>query len=207
MPFTLEQMVLYQLKGRGLSDEKVLAAMGELDRAIFVPAQLRNHAYDDAPLPIGQGQTISQPYIVGYMAEKLDLRPTDKLLEIGTGCGYNAAILSKLVQRVYSMEIDVFLAKTARMNLERAQIHNVEIKTGDGNKGWPENAPFNAIALTAAPICIPQPLINQLAGGGRLLAPVGNLNQRLILLKKSHEGQISTSNLLPVSFVPMKGNK
>lgn len=205
MAFTREHMVLHQLRERGIKDERVLAAMRELDRSIFISPDLSDHAYDDAPLPIGQGQTISQPYIVAYMAEKLKLKASYKVLEIGTGCGYNAAVISFLVHSVYSIEINRLLGSKAQQNLDRAGINNVLVRITNGYLGWPEEAPFDAIVLTAAPASIPQPLIKQLKTGGRLVAPVGNMNQRLILLEKDYNGKITTSNLLPVSFVPMRG--
>lgn len=205
MSSTREQMVRYQIKGRGIKDVRVLDAMSTIERELFVPDDLKSHAYDDGPLPIGEGQTISQPYIVAFMAEKLQLQPDHKILEIGTGCGYNAAIMAMLVKHVYSIELNEWLSKTARQNLENARIDNVSLRIGDGYQGWPEEAPFDAIALTAAPPEIPQPLIDQLKIGGRLLAPVGNMNQRLILLEKKSDHNITEQNLLPVSFVSMRG--
>lgn len=205
MSFTREQMVRYQLKGRGIKDERVLDAMSAIERELFVPDDLKSHAYDDGPLPIGEGQTISQPYIVAYMAEKLQLKADHKVLEIGTGCGYNAAVMAMLTKHVFSIELNERLSKTASNNLENAEIDNVSLRIGDGYQGWPEEAPFDAIALTAAPPKIPQPLIDQLKIGGRLLAPVGNMSQRLILLEKKSETNISEQNLLPVSFVSMRG--
>ena len=177
--------------------------MREVDRALFVPESMKDQAYADHPLPIGDGQTISQPYIVAYMAQALRLQPGDNVLEAGTGCGYNAAVLSKIAARVYSVEIIDSLAETARINLERAGIHNVEVRRGDGKLGWPENAPFDGIILTAAPERIPSPLKQQLRVGGRLIAPVGVGRQQLILLEKTREGSFREEALLPVRFVPM----
>lgn len=200
-----EQMIEEQLKRRGIKDEKVLKAMEEVDRKLFVPEEFQDKAYEDGPLPIGRGQTISQPYIVAYMAQELKLNPNDKVLEIGTGCGYNAAVLSKLAAQVYSIEIVDWLGELANENLAKTNIKNITTKTGDGYKGWPEEAPFDAIILTAAPASIPEPLKEQLKEGGRLLTPVGTTIQRLILLEKTGENTFKKESLLPVSFVPMTG--
>ncbi|WP_372917993.1 protein-L-isoaspartate(D-aspartate) O-methyltransferase [Salegentibacter sp.] len=202
---TKEQMIEEQLKRRGIKDEKVLKAMEEVDRKLFVPEEFQDKAYEDGPLPIGRGQTISQPYIVAYMAQELKLNPNDKVLEIGTGCGYNAAVLSKLAAQVYSIEIVDWLGELAKENLDKTNIKNITTKTGDGYKGWPEEAPFDAIILTAAPASIPEPLKEQLKEGGRLLTPVGTTIQRLILLEKTGENTFKKESLLPVSFVPMTG--
>ena len=202
---TKEEMIENQLKGRGIKDPRVLDAMWKTDRSLFIPDEVKQHTYDDGPLPIGGGQTISQPYVVAYMAQVLDISPEDTILEIGTGCGYNAAVLSELAAHVYSIEIIDWLAETAEKNLKKAGIENVRVKHGDGYQGWPENAPFDSIMLTAAPPYLPEPLKQQLKVGGRLLAPVGISNQRLILIERLGENNFREENLILVSFVPMKG--
>lgn len=198
-------MLEYQLKGRGISDPNVLKAMAEVDRSLFVPEDQKSRAYEDMPLPIGRNQTISQPYIVAYMAEQLQLKSTDKVLEVGTGCGYNAAVVSRLVECVYSVEIIEWLATLAKENLAKTDYNNIITKHGDGYSGWREAAPFDAIYLTAAPAAIPKPLKEQLKIGGRLLAPVGRLNQKLVMLYKTGEDEFEEKTLLPVRFVPMTG--
>ncbi len=205
MYITKEEMIENQLKGRGIKDSKVLDAMRKIDRSLFIPDDVKEHTYKDGPLPIGGGQTISQPYIVAYMAEILKLSPKDKVLEIGTGCGYNAAVLAQLSEKIYSIEIIDWLEERARENLKKAGIENVETKQGDGYEGWPEKAPFDAIILTAAPAFIPKPLKQQLKTGGKLLAPVGKTSQRLSLITRKAENNFQEENLLLVSFVPMKG--
>ena len=202
---TKEEMIEHQLKGRGIKDSKVLDAMRKIDRSLFIPDDVKEYAYKDGPLPIGGEQTISQPYIVAYMAEILKLSPADKVLEIGTGCGYNAAVLAQLSEKVYSIEIIDWLEERARKNLKEAGIENVETKQGDGYEGWPEKAPFDTIILTAAPAFIPKPLKQQLKTGGKLLAPVGKTSQRLNLITRKAEENFQEENLLLVSFVPMKG--
>lgn len=205
MYVTKEKMIEDQLKRRGIKDPRVLQAMQEVDRKDFIPGEMKSRAYEDGPLPIGEGQTISQPYIVAYMAQELKLNPEDKVLEIGTGCGYNAAVLSRLAGHVYSIEIVEWLADLARENLEKTGIKNISTRKADGFKGWPEEAPFDAVILTAAPASIPEPLKEQLKEGGRLLTPVGTSVQRLILLEKTGKNLFKEENLLPVSFVPMTG--
>ena len=202
---TKEEMIENQLKKRGIADPAVLKAMWDVDRSLFVPDEMKPHAYEDRPLPIGRDQTISQPYIVAYMAQELRAKGGDTVLEVGTGCGYNAAVLSKIVSQVYSIEIIDWLAKLAKNNLREARIENVTTRLGDGYQGWPEAAPFNAISLTAAPPYIPEPLKQQLKIGGRLLAPVGIRSQKLVLLEKREEGTFREKQLLLVSFVPMTG--
>jgi protein-L-isoaspartate(D-aspartate) O-methyltransferase len=196
-------MVEEQIRRRGISNEAVLEAMRKVPRHLFVPEGLQPYAYEDNPLAIGNDQTISQPYIVAYMTEKLKLRPGDRVLEIGTGSGYQAAVLACIVDTVYSVEIIPDLVLFARENLQKANIENVIIKQGDGYFGWPENAPYNAIIVTAAPDTIPRPLFDQLAEGGRLIAPVGgrHYTQYLKLYIKKR-GKISAKTLLPVRFVP-----
>lgn len=198
-------MIKYQLKARKIRDPDVLRAMEEVDRRLFVPFDLQDKAYEDRPLPIGGKQTISQPYIVAYMAEKLQLDKSQKVLEIGTGCGYNAAILSRLAGHVFSIEINDWLAKTAKENIGESGFENITTKQGDGYAGWPSEAPFEAIILTAAPPTIPEPLKEQLKIGGRILAPVGRLNQKLVLIQKTGENTFKEKALLPVRFVPMTG--
>lgn len=198
-------MIEQQLEGRHITDEHVLQAMREVDRRLFVPEEKEHLAFEDRPLPIGRDQTISQPYIVAYMAEQLHLSKTDKVLEVGTGCGYNAAVLSRLVDHVYSIEIIAWLADLAKENLAKTHYDNISTRHGDGFAGWPEEAPFDAIILTAAPPTIPHPLKEQLKIDGKILAPVGRLNQKLVLLTKTAENQFAEKTLLPVRFVPMTG--
>src|SRR5690606_28902602 len=174
-----EEMIEYQLKRRGIVDQEVIQAMREVDRAAFVPEDLKDKAYEDGPLPIGKEQTISQPYIVAYMAQALQLKKEDSILEIGTGCGYNAAVLSRMVAQVYSIEVIEWLFELAQKNLSEAGMDRVITCAGDGYKGWPEKAPFDAIILTAATPEIPEPLKQQLKIGGRLIAPVGETSQNL----------------------------
>lgn len=200
-----EKMITEQLEGRDITDNNVLDAMRQVDRAIFVPEDMKHKAYEDKPLPIGKGQTISQPYIVAYMAQVLELEKDDKVLEIGTGCGYNAAIMAQMVDKVYSIEIVEWLGEQAKKNLKEAGIENVESKIDDGYKGWPEHAPFDKVILTAAAPEIPQPLKDQMAIGGKLLAPVGRDHQILIMLEKLSEDNFKKEKYLPVRFVPMTG--
>ena len=197
-------MVERQLQARGIKDERVLAAMAKVPREEFVPADARAEAYSDEPLPIGYDQTISQPYIVAFMTENLRPKPSDRVLEIGSGSGYQAAILAELVADIYTIEIVEPLAKTAEATLQRLGYKNVHIKVGDGYKGWPEEAPFDAIIVTCAPENVPQPLTDQLKDGGRMVIPVGErFAQQLYLLEKRN-GQLKESVTLPVRFVPMK---
>lgn len=202
---TRETMIERHLKGRDVQDSRVIEAMREVDRSLFVPEELQEHTYDDRPLPIGKSQTISQPYIVAYMAQALQLEPDDKVLEIGTGCGYNAAVLSHLAKQVYSIEIIEWLADLAKKNLAKTDIDNIETRYGDGYEGWPEEAPFDAIELTAAPPKIPESLKKQLKIGGRLLAPVGKMEQALMLVERLSENEFKETKLLLVRFVPMTG--
>jgi protein-L-isoaspartate(D-aspartate) O-methyltransferase len=198
-----QRMVERQLKARDIKDERVLAAMSKVPREEFVPADERGEAYEDGPLPIGHGQTISQPYIVAFMTEQLRLKPSDRVLEIGTGSGYQAAILAELVSGIYSVEIVEPLARAAEATLQRLGYKNVHVKIGDGYKGWPEAAPFDAIIVTCAPDKVPHPLTDQLKDGGRMVIPVGGrFAQELYLLEKKN-GQLKESVTLPVRFVPM----
>ncbi|RUO68568.1 protein-L-isoaspartate(D-aspartate) O-methyltransferase [Pseudidiomarina salinarum] len=202
---TRETMIERHLKGRDVQDSRVIEAMRAVDRSLFVPEELQEHTYDDRPLPIGKSQTISQPYIVAYMAQALQLNADDKVLEIGTGCGYNAAVLSHLAEEVYSIEIIEWLADLAKENLAKTDIRNIESRYGDGYEGWPEEAPFDAIELTAAPSKIPETLKKQLKIGGKLLAPVGKLEQELTLVERISEDEFKETKLLMVRFVPMTG--
>ena len=204
---TRQRMVDEQLAalGRGITEQRVLTAMAKVPRHEFVPNHLRHLAYDDSPLSIGYGQTISQPYIVAFMTEILGPQPTDRVLEIGTGSGYQAAVLAELVKEVYTIEIVEPLAHRAATDLRRLGYANIAVRAGDGYLGWPEQAPFDAIIVTCAPEDIPQPLIDQLKDGGRMIIPVGGDSvQQLVLLEK-HGGQLNRRAVLPVRFVPMTG--
>ena len=198
-----QRMVEQQLKPRGIKEERVLAAMAKVPREEFVPADARPSAYEDGPLPIGYDQTISQPYVVAFMTEQLRPKKSDRVLEIGSGSGYQAAILAELVAEVYTIEIVEPLGKSAEATLQRLGYSNVHIKVGDGYKGWSEEAPFDAIIVTCAPEKVPQPLVDQLKDGGRMVIPVGErFAQQLYLLEKKN-GQLKESATLPVRFVPM----
>jgi len=198
-----QKMVERQLKPRGINDKRVLAAMANVPREEFVPVDARADAYGDGPLPIGYDQTISQPYVVAFMTEQLRPKPSDRVLEIGSGSGYQAAILAELVADVYTIEIVEPLAKTAEATLQRLGYKNVHVKVGDGYQGWPEEAPFDAIIVTCAPEKVPQQLTDQLKDGGRMVIPVGErFAQQLYLLEKRN-GQLKESVTLPVRFVPM----
>lgn len=199
------EMVTQQIIGRGIKDARVLTAMRKVPRHKFIPESEYQHAYDDSPLPIGYDQTISQPYIVAYMTEALHLTGSERVLEIGTGSGYQAAVLSELAKEVYTIEIVVPLCKQAGERLEELGYRNVHVLCGDGYSGWPEFAPFDAIIITAAPAHIPEPLIKQLKSGGRMVAPVGRLYQELVLISKDEQGVVKRKKLLPVRFVPMTG--
>jgi protein-L-isoaspartate(D-aspartate) O-methyltransferase len=199
-----EQMVERQIKARGIGSAAVLAAMSRVPRELFVPPESRHLAYEDQPLPIGHGQTISQPYIVAYMTEALETAPEQTVLEIGTGSGYQAAVLAELVRQVYSIEIVPELAERARRTLAQARYRNVEVRTGNGYLGWPEHAPFERIIVTAAPPEIPQALVDQLAIGGRMVLPVGDTFQEMTIVTKDRDGT-SVQKTIPVRFVPMVG--
>lgn len=201
-----ERMIEGQLVARNIKNERVLKAMREVPRHLFVPQSQQDRAYEDSPLPIGFGQTISQPYIVAFMTEILDPKPTDKVLEIGTGSGYQAAVLAKLVAEVYSVEIIDDLAQRAQKTLTALGFENVHARSGDGYEGWPEHAPFDAVIVTCAPDKVPQPLVDQLADGGKMIIPVGRAtgSQELFLLQKS-SGELRQRAVLPVRFVPMTG--
>lgn len=198
-------MVEQQIAGRGVRDSATLRAMAVVPRHEFVPAALRRSAYADHPLPIGYGQTISQPYIVGYMTALLGLGPRSRVLEIGTGSGYQAAILAEMAGDVYTIEIVAELAAAARARLARLGYGRVQVRRGDGFYGWKDAAPFDAIIVTAAAGFVPPPLVDQLKRGGRLLIPVGSVYgaQNLILVEKAGDGSLTTHTLLPVQFVPL----
>ena len=200
------EMVKRQLAARDIDNRDVLKAMGEVLRHRFVPASVQEYAYTDSPLPIGLGQTISQPYIVALMTQLADPKPEERALEVGTGSGYQAAVLSKLVQEVFSIEIIEELAETASASLKETDCLNVTVRHGDGYAGWEEEAPFDIILVTAAAPVIPQPLVDQLADGGRLVLPVGPVGgvQELILIRKQ-KGKIREKKIIPVRFVPMTG--
>jgi protein-L-isoaspartate(D-aspartate) O-methyltransferase len=198
------RMVDEQIVRRGVVDTLVLAAMRKVPRHEFVPEPYRNYAYADEPLPIGEGQTISQPYIVALMTETLNINKDSKVLEIGTGSGYQAAVLAEIAKEVYSIEIVESLAKRASETLERLGYKNAKVKCGDGYRGWPQEAPFDAIIVTAAPGHIPQPLIDQLKVGGRMSIPVGDVYQELVVVTKQEKG-ITKKDIIPVRFVPMTG--
>ena len=196
------RMVATQLRSRDIRDERVLAAMSRVPRHLFVPESERDAAYADHPLPIGSGQTISQPYIVAYMTQALALEPSDQVLEIGTGSGYQAAILAELAGKVFTMEIVDALADRARATLDGLGYRNVAVRTGNGYLGWPERAPFDKIVVTAAPEEVPSALVAQLAEGGIMVVPVGAPTQVLTVIRRTADGLI-TERTLPVLFVPM----
>ena len=201
-----ERMVSEQIEARGVRDERVLEAIRTVPRHLFVPPDLQDQAYLDQPLPIGEDQTISQPYIVAFMTELLRPEPGDVVLEVGTGSGYQAAVLSGLVRQVYTIEIIPSLARTAEQRLKQLGFDNVTVKAGDGYLGWPEQAPFDGILVTAAPPEIPSALLAQLKRGGRMVVPVGKSGrtQNLMLLEKSKTSdQIVGRTVIPVRFVPM----
>ncbi len=202
-----KRMVEQQLipSSRGITHPAVLQVMATVPRHEFVPAAMKRHAYEDQPLPIGYGQTISQPYVVAFMTEKLVLRETDRVLEIGTGSGYQAAILSGLVREVYSIEIVEPLAKRATSDLARLGYRNVSVRHGDGYQGWPEAAPFDAIIVTCAPDHVPQPLVDQLKEGGRMVIPVGERDDQKLFLLRKRGDRLEREAILPVRFVPMTG--
>lgn len=201
-----QEMVSKQIKARGIRDERVLAAMAKVPRHEFVPAQRRRHAYLDSPLPIGHDQTISQPYMVAFMTEQLESKPGHRVLEIGTGSGYQAAVLALLVKEVYSIEIVKPLAERAVKDLKRLGYGNVTVKAGDGYRGWKEHAPFDAVIVTCAPDHVPEPLVEQLREGGRMIIPVGKegtVQSLYVMTKKG--GKMQQEAVVPVRFVPMTG--
>ncbi|MFH5833048.1 protein-L-isoaspartate(D-aspartate) O-methyltransferase [Halalkalibaculum sp. DA384] len=197
-----------QVKQQGIDNERVIDAMRHVPRHLFVPESRREQAYQNRPLPIGNNQTISQPYIVAFMTQLLDIQPGDQVLEIGTGSGYQAAVLSELTPNVFTIEIIEELGKRARERFDNLGYSTIQTKIGDGYKGWPEHAPFDGIMITAAAPEIPRPLINQLRPGGILVMPYGEPGgfQVLIRVTKSEEGEIMREEILPVRFVPMTGD-
>jgi protein-L-isoaspartate(D-aspartate) O-methyltransferase len=199
------QMVERQLAGRGITDERVLQVMREVPRHRFVPEDLWDMAYRDTPLPIGQGQTISQPYIVAYMTQMLNLTPDDRVLEVGTGSGYQVAILSRLAEQVYTIERVRELAEQAKHIIKELGYNNVMFRVGDGGYGWPEAAPFDAIIVTAAAPEVPQPLVDQLAADAPLVAPIGPAGYQELVRLTKHGEQTAIEKLVPVAFVPLVG--
>jgi protein-L-isoaspartate(D-aspartate) O-methyltransferase len=201
-------MVEEQIEARGVADPRVLEAMSTVPRHEFVPEEYRSLAYEDRPLPIGSGQTISQPYVVALMTELVAPEPGDRILEVGTGSGYQAAVAARLVAEVYSIELLPALARTAAERLRRLGVTNVSVRAGDGYLGWPERAPFDGILVTAGADHVPEPLIEQLALGGRMVIPVGEAagEQVLRVLEKLPNGEVRTEDVLPVRFVPLRRN-
>jgi protein-L-isoaspartate(D-aspartate) O-methyltransferase len=195
-------MVDQQLRARDIRSLGVLDAMRSVPRHLFIPEANRRDAYDDSPIPIGYGQTISQPYIVAFMTQALEIGPADRVLEIGTGCGYQAAVLATLAKQVYSIEIVEPLADRARVTLSSLGYRNIEVRTGNGYLGWPEQAPFDRIMVTAAPDEVPETLVQQLKIGGLMAVPVGTVMQELRILRRTTAGT-ETLDTLPVRFVPM----
>jgi protein-L-isoaspartate(D-aspartate) O-methyltransferase len=198
-----------RMTGRNHLNDHVLEAMGRVQRQHFVNKNFRAHAFENSPLPIGKGQTISQPFIVALMTDLVALQSDDRVLEVGTGSGYQTAVLAEMVEQLYTIEIIPTLAQKSRERLEKEGYSNITYQIGDGYYGWAEQAPFDAILVTAAVEEIPQPLIDQLANGGRMVIPVGknHSTQELVLLQKDVSGQIYSSNLLPVTFVPLTGER
>jgi len=202
------EMVRDQIEGEEILDTRVLSAMRSVPRHLFVPPEYRSKAYRPHPLPIGEGQTISQPYIVGFMTQMLRLRPTDRVLEVGTGSGYQAAIAARIAAEVYTVEIHESLAARSRKTLSDLGFRNVTVRHGDGYYGWEEKAPFDAIIVTCAGGHIPPPLLRQLKNGGRMILPVGSpfLTQNLVFLEKDARGTVTQRNVLPVLFVRLLGH-
>jgi len=198
-------MVSEQLAARDITNQRVLEAMARVPRHKFVPASLEELAYEDRPLPIGHGQTISQPYIVALMTQLVDPQPGDKALDVGTGSGYQAAVLAELTKQVWSIEILAPLAEEARTRLDTLGYRNVEVRQGDGYRGWPEEAPFDIIVVAAAPDHVPEPLVEQLAPGGKMVIPIGEGWQDLIVVEKATDGRVVRRPVVPVAFVPMTG--
>ncbi|MBC7348380.1 MAG: protein-L-isoaspartate(D-aspartate) O-methyltransferase [Candidatus Aminicenantes bacterium] len=195
-------MVEYQIRRRGVRDKKVLRAMLKVPRHLFVPEQMKELAYGDEPLPIGEGQTISQPYIVAYMTEVLKLRGREKVLEIGTGSGYQTAILAEIAREVYTVELIPELSRRAQEVLQKLGYQNIKFRVSDGTRGWPEQAPFEAILVTAAPPAVPPALVEQLTTGGRMVIPVGTDFQELVLVTRKEQGW-EEQRLIGVRFVPL----
>jgi protein-L-isoaspartate(D-aspartate) O-methyltransferase len=197
------QMVSSQIESRGVKDPAVLNAMRKVPRHLFVPKSHWKDAYNDYPLPIGSGQTISQPYIVAFMTEALELEQSDRVLEIGTGSGYQAAILGEICDSVFTIEIVEELGARAKKTLQELEYQNVFVKIGDGYEGWPEASPFDAIIVTCSPTKVPEPLLDQLSEGGRMIIPVGKTFSQNLYLMEKRDGKLKQSRVLPVRFVPM----
>jgi protein-L-isoaspartate(D-aspartate) O-methyltransferase len=202
-----EAMVKRQIESRQVKDPRVLAAMRKVPRHLFVPAEVRDQSYADGPLPIGRGQTISQPYIVAVMTELLRLTGSERVLEIGTGSGYQAAVLAEVSREVNTIEIVPELAERARRTLKELNYGNVRVRTGDGWKGWPEKAPFDAIMVTAAPEEVPPPLVEQLRAGGRLVIPLGPAGRQELAVFTKEPGGLEKTTVFPVRFVPFTREK
>ncbi len=202
-------MVEEQIAARGVADGRVLAAMRAVPRHRFVPADVQSAAYDDGPLPIGSSQTISQPFIVAKMTELLGIRPSDRIFELGTGSGYQAAVASRLARRVFTVEIVPELADRAAETLRALGYDNVTVRSGDGYRGWPEEAPFDAMLVTAAVPRLPERLLAQLRPGGRAVMPIGEAGavQKLVLVEKTERGELRTKTVFPVRFVPATGKE
>ncbi len=201
------RMVRFQIGARGIDSPSVINAMQKVERHLFVPPPLRSRAYGDYPLPIGEGQTISQPYIVALMTQVLNLSPSDRVLEVGTGSGYQAAVLAEICSQVFSIELIEILGQRAERLLTELGYRNVHVKIGDGYQGWPEHAPFDAIIVTCAPSHIPAALQEQLAEGGRMVIPVGGPGDQELVLLIKEKGEIRRKDIIPVRFVPMmRGN-
>ena len=198
------RMVADQIRARGVRDPRVLDAVTRVPRELFLPEAQRDEAYEDRPVPIGFGQTISQPYIVAYMTKALKVEPSHRVLEIGTGCGYQTAVLAELALEVYSIELIDVLAERSRRTLDGLGYANVHVRAGDGHAGWPEQAPFNRILAAAAPPDVPPALVEQLVDGGILVIPIGTREQELRVLQK-HGRRVELLSTLPVRFVPMLG--
>ncbi|MGM0420759.1 MAG: protein-L-isoaspartate(D-aspartate) O-methyltransferase [Bacillota bacterium] len=200
-----EKMIKDQIVSRGIKSEEILQAFHEVPRHVFVDQAHQNLAYTDQPLPIGQGQTISQPYIIASMLRKMEIESVEKVLEIGSGCGYVLAIMSRIVSKVYGIERQPQLAQMSKSNIYKLDYENIEIKVGDGRKGWPEKAPFDGIIVSASTDKVPKPLLEQLEIGGRLIIPLGgDFLQKLVLFTKENEEEITREELEPVRFVPLK---
>ncbi len=199
------EMVRRQIEARGVHNSRVLDAMKQVERHLFVPPELAEFAYLDRPVPIGEGQTISQPYMVAFMTELLEVRPEHRVLEIGTGSGYQAAVLARLAGEVYTIEIIPSLRERADKLLKKLGVLNVITRTGDGFLGWPEKAPFDRIMVTASPPEVPKPLLEQLAVGGRMVIPTGEGNEQVLRLIQKTKSGVTQKEVLPVRFVPMTG--
>jgi protein-L-isoaspartate(D-aspartate) O-methyltransferase len=200
-----KRMVDKQIVARGIADDRVINAMLKVPRHEFVPDKYRHYAYSDSPVPIGHGQTISQPYIVAFMTEQLNLSSTDRVLEIGTGSGYQAAVLARLVDEVYTVEIVEPLGHSAQERLKRLGFDNVKVKIGDGYKGWEEHQPYDRVIVTCAPTDIPEPLIEQMKEGGIMVIPVGTAGFQYLYRVRKYMGEAQAEKVIPVSFVPLTG--